>query len=86
MDVKPEIGARRIRLDKRQEEKAKSDKESLRLLRARFNSDLKRYKKYYGLNPYDKNQQDFVIDTSNLTVEQTIPQILAFLETRIHKA
>lgn len=79
IDVKPEVGARRIRLDNRKEEKSKTDKEALKLWKERYKSDLKRYKKYYNLNPYDKKQYDFILDTSNLSIGKMADKILEFI-------
>lgn len=81
LDVKPETGARRIRLDNRKDEKFKTDKQALKFWQERYKSDIKRYKKYYNLNPYDKKQYDFILDTSKLTINDTADKILKFIET-----
>ena len=87
--VKPEISAKRIMLEGREEEKMLSEKQALKMLKERVKSDSKRYKKYYKLNPYDKKQYDFVLDTSDLTIQETVDKILEFInlanKTQIHK-
>ena len=80
LDVKPEIGAERIMLDKRQEETAKTEKQAVKLWKDRLKSDIKRYKKYYNLNPYNKKNYDFVLDTSKLNIEQATAKVLWFIK------
>jgi len=63
-------GARRILLSKREEESYKNPGDALKKLKERIESDKKRYKKYYNLNPYTIGNYDIVIDTTNLSVEQ----------------
>lgn len=81
LDVSPEVGANRIMLSKRDEEKMTNKKEALKLWKERCNSDMKRYEKYYKINPYKKEQFDFVLDTSHLTVEETARKILEYLNS-----
>lgn len=45
-------------------------------------NDLARYKKYYNLNHTNESQYDFVIDTTNITPEQGLAKIMAFLKQR----
>lgn len=86
LDVKPEIGAERIMLEKRQEEKMSDNKEAIKQWRNRYNSDKKRYKKYYNLNPYDKSQYDFYLDTTHLSIPETTEEVLKFINKKlIHK-
>jgi cytidylate kinase len=48
-------------------------------LRHRIASDTRRYKKYYGLNIFQKKHYDLWIDTTDQTPEQTLKQIIQFL-------
>ena len=82
LDVKPEIGATRIRLEKRQEEEMKDKKEAIQIWKQRYNSDKKRYQKYYGINPYDKSQYDLVIDTTKLTINESATKVLEFIKSK----
>ena len=41
---------------------------------------MKRYKKYYRVNYFDKKLYDLVIDTTNLTSSQVINKIMEFME------
>jgi cytidylate kinase len=71
LKVKPEIGAERIFNEKRQEERYKNVREEMKSLRERLNSDVKRYRKYYGIkNIYALKNYDIVIDTSYLTIKK----------------
>lgn len=80
LDASEEEAARRIRIENRLEEKVETDEQALLLLKKRKASDIKRYVKYYGINPYDISQYDLVIDTSHIKKEETIKKILDFLE------
>jgi len=49
-------------------------------LKEREESDIMRYKKYYNLDVSDENNYDLVIDTTHLTIEQTVENILEYLK------
>ena len=71
-------GARRIFDDRRKgEEENKSLKETIENIKKRKASELKRYKKYYNLNPYSRKHYDLVIDTTNSIPERTSDMIIA---------
>lgn len=80
LTVDEKIGAKRIMLENREEELASSEEEAAEKIRERIKSDIKRYKKYYKLNPYDKKNYDFVLDTSKLTIKETTERVLKFLK------
>ncbi|MBS3090463.1 cytidylate kinase family protein [Candidatus Pacearchaeota archaeon] len=80
LDVKPEIGAKRIMLDNRQEETAKTNRQAIKMWKTRVASDIKRYKKYYNLNPYSKKNYDFVLDTSSLNIKEAAGKVLEFIK------
>ena len=79
LDVSPEAGARRIRLDNRQDELSRDDREAIALWKRRLESDRKRYKKYYKIDCYDPKNYDFVIDTSDLDVDGVVERTLTFI-------
>lgn len=82
LTVKPEIGAKRIFKEKRKEEKYKSIKEELKALKERLKSDVKRYKRYYGVkNVYDLKNYDIIIDTSYLTISQMNKAVLKVINS-----
>jgi cytidylate kinase len=69
--VKPEIGAKRIFKDKREEERYGSAKEEEKALKERLKSDIKRYKKYYGIKDlYDLKNYDITIDSSKMSIKE----------------
>lgn len=45
-------------------------------LEQRKHSEIKRYKKFYNTNPYDKRHYNLVIDTSKLKPSQVVSKIL----------
>lgn len=85
LDVSPKIGSKRIMEDTKENRKTEvvSDEGlALKAWHQRIESDIKRYKKYYNLNPYDKKQYDLFLDTSNLTVNEVIEKIKEFLKNK----
>lgn len=79
LDVSPEVGARRIMHEKREEEEMKHEEEAIRMWHERINSDILRYKKYYNINPYDLKHFDFVLDTSNFSADEVVKKVLDFI-------
>lgn len=51
-------------------------KEYAQILRKRLDSENKRYKKLYDINPYDLSNYDLVIDSGSHNLEQVVGQIL----------
>lgn len=63
--------AERVFRDQRDSEKTyKSVEEARKEMQERMDNDKKRYKKRYGLDPYNEKQFDYVIDTTSLTIEE----------------
>lgn len=50
--------------------------------KARVESDKKRYQKYYGIDYTDKKQYDLVIDTTHLSPEQVVDEIIKAVEKK----
>ncbi len=85
--VDPKVGAKRIWGDiqakKRTDEKGfKSEKEVLDGLLKRKEIEIKRYKTHYNVDFSDESHYDFVLDTSNLTIEQSVQKVLDFIKSR----
>lgn len=80
-DVDEKEGAKRILKDlqnsqKRNEgENLKTLEDVLKSMRERKQSDIKRYKKYYNMNVYDKKNYDYVLDTTNLSVKEVFSAV-----------
>lgn len=49
-------------------------------------SDLARYKKYYNIDHTKESNYDFVLDTTNLTMEQVIQKTIEFIEKRLNQS
>lgn len=80
LDVDEKEGARRIFNDMRPEERENTNfKKTLENVRKRKISEIKRYRKYYNINPYNKKNYDLVVDTTHLSIEKVIERILNFL-------
>jgi CMP/dCMP kinase len=52
-------------------------KSTLEGIKRRRGSEKLRYKKYYNLNPFDKNNYDIVIDTTNMTAAEVAEKIVS---------
>lgn len=77
LTVPPEIGAKRISKDTRDDEESFETIEDLtNQIQKRIQSDKLRYKKYYNIDSYDTKHYDIVIDTTNITIQETVDQIL----------
>jgi len=85
LDVSSNIGSKRIMDDKRPEEKSEDETSSINSWHQRVESDVKRYKKYYNLNPYDLKNYDYVVDTSELTIEEVLKKVKEFIINNAHK-
>ncbi|MBW2991937.1 cytidylate kinase family protein [Candidatus Woesearchaeota archaeon] len=80
--VNPETGAERIFKDEkhRETEPYKDLDEAKKKLEERRQSDIRRYRKYYDIDVYDRSHYDLVIDTSDLTPEQVAEKIIKFIK------
>jgi CMP/dCMP kinase len=82
LTVKPEVGSERNYHIKKEEEKTEDLKEAVCQWHDRVESDVKRYKKYYDINPYSEEHYDFVIDTTKFTIEEVVEKVKRFIENR----
>ena len=92
LDVDFEEGARRIfrdlndkeKSEKRNETNARTFEKVKESLKQRVESDNKRYKKYYGIDDvYDKKHFDVIIDTTGLTVEESIKKCIDTIKKKM---
>ena len=83
LDVADEEAAKRIFKEGRTDEKYNLDVEStLENIKNRRDSEIKRYQEYYGLNYYDHNNYDLVVDTTEIPVEEVAKKIIKFIEEK----
>lgn len=68
LTVSEEEGARRIYREKRHDEPDNINLEKTKqLVKERMKTEMKRYKKYYGINYLDKRHYDIVLETTNFS-------------------
>ncbi|MFP4524692.1 MAG: (d)CMP kinase [Candidatus Woesearchaeota archaeon] len=91
LDVDLHEAAKRIHHDEnkgegRNERTFATVEETEENLKERIASDRKRYKEYYGLDCFDKDNYDAVIDTTNITPEEAAEKVLEAVEhhERVH--
>lgn len=77
--------AKRIFDDNRKGEHFSNLLKTKKEIKERANSELKRYKKYYGLNYLDKKNYDYILDTTNLNVKQATDKIIKFIKKKKSK-
>lgn len=72
-----DIAAVRIFNDKRDDEKENTTLDNTkRQMILRVESERKRYKEYYGVNPFIDSNYDFIVDTSNISPQKVLEIIL----------
>ena len=87
IDVSLEEGAKRIMSDEksnltRNEHLYKNIEEAKKKIKERMESDEKRYKKYYGIEPYDPKNFDFVVDSTNISKDQVLSRVLGYIKSK----
>jgi len=88
LDVNLEEGARRIIEEQKKSNKARNEdlykdlKDAKKKIRERIKSDIKRYKKYYKIEPYDIKNYDFVLDTTKLTIPEVAEKVLEYIKSK----
>ncbi len=88
LKVDPKVAAQRtwkdIQAQKRHtEQQLKSENDVLDAIIKRQQSEVERYRKYYGIDNFiDAKHYDFVLDTTNLNQEQSIQKVLEFVKSK----
>ena len=91
--VEPEEGARRIwndlqekeLRDQRNEGNIASFEQMKLRMKQRQNEDIKRYQKYYSINPYDESHYDLVVDSTAISAEEVAEKILSYVKKYLRK-
>ena len=76
LDVNDEVASQRILNDKRTTDQFFSPEEALQVTRKRNQDDQNRYLSLYNIDLRDSTQYNLTIDTSELTPEESVGQIL----------
>lgn len=91
IDVDEEIGASRVftslqeKNERNEDSELKTVADVLASHQKRKISDIKRYKKYYNFDVYDKSNYDFIINSSNQSKEESFKQLYYFVEEQLKK-
>ena len=81
LTVDPQVGAQRIWYDLQQNNERNEDRDlqSVADVQAsnqeRIASDTRRYAKYFKIDAYDPANYDFVLETSNLSIEEMVEKV-----------
>ncbi len=76
LDCNDKVRAERILKDKRSDEKSKNIRELIKKIKQREQSERKRYEKLYKIDYYDKKLYNLIIDTTDLSINEVINQII----------
>src|SRR3989338_5787602 len=76
LECEDRVRAERILKDERKDEKNRDINEVISKIREREASERKRYKQYYGIDYYDEEMYNLVIDTTNLSVKEVVGRIM----------
>lgn len=84
LDVDIEEGARRImeesqKENERNEKKYKSMEEAKEWVEKRLQTEKQRYKELYDIDAHDKKNYDYIIDTTDMNVEEVQEKLLNFI-------
>ena len=82
LNADDKVRAQRILKDKRQHEKSSSLKEALSSIKKREESEKKRYKKYYGVDYFDRKLYNCTIDTTKMAPDRVVERIMEFVESK----
>lgn len=78
--------ARRIYIDivsnKRGTEREASQKEVEKAIGQRIKSEVKRYKKYYGVDYLDESNYDLVVDTTSISPAEVVGKVIEFVQSK----
>ncbi len=86
--VTTHVGSQRILADmkknrKRNEVRSVQSLASFeRTVKRRMESERRRYKKWFGINPFMRSNYDLYVDTTKLTKEQVYSRVVGFLRTK----
>ncbi len=81
LDVDLKESAKRIFANQRPDEEHKETVEQVyEMITARYQESVARYKKWYGVDISYLKNYDFVLDTTNLTIEQSVQKVLDFIK------
>lgn len=76
LDVDFDTGVQRIFSQKRKGEKFANLEDARKEIKRRMESERKRYREYYGVDHYDMEKYDFVVDTTKRDVEGVVKEII----------
>ena len=83
LDCDLRVAAERIFKNQRSDEQPQESVDGvLRMIKARLENTVARYKKWYNVDWHDKSNYDVVIDTTTLTPEEVIDRILEEVNKR----
>lgn len=81
-----DVRAERVLNSIRKDERFANLEEAKQSMEERMQSDIKRYKQYYDLDPFNQKNFDFILDTTTLSKEEMVDKVtIAFNEFKAQK-
>lgn len=59
--------------------------EMINSIKHRKQSEIERYERYYGIDVYDYRNYDFVLNTTNLNIDEVFAKVYKFVKGRLEK-
>ena len=82
LECEDSVRAERILKDEGRDEKSKDIDEAISKIKERESSERKRYRQYYGIDYYDEEMYNLVIDTTKLSVKEVAGRIRENIKKR----
>jgi len=89
LTVNKKIGAERIfkelknKNNRNEDNKLITFNQALKSINSRSKSDIKRYKKYYNIDVFNKKHYDFIVDTTKLNKKQVFDKIYKYIQLQL---
>ena len=80
LECEDKVRAERILKDTRAIEKSENINEAIKKIKRREESERKRYREYYNVDYYKRDLYDFIIDTTNLNIDEVINKTIKLLK------
>lgn len=83
VDASEDVRAKRMFIDKKRVgESAHSIEDAKKSMRERCESDSRRYLRLYGFDPFKQGEYDIVFDTTNLSKEESVNELIKLIDKR----
>ena len=86
IDADADVRANRILKSSRKDEHYNNFNEAKKAIQRRIESDIRRYRHIYNINPYETRHYDLMVDSTEKSIESAAGEIYRFVMFRIHNS